>query len=1106
MMGSEGGIGIESKPRAKSAFVSNTIADRVTIEPNRSNTNFTVTVRIRPLTATEELQSPNPTISVFDEQVLIFDPSQARANRYRKGIADHHKRTKETRYAFDRVFGMNSTQTEVFEHTTKPLIDGVLDGINSTCFAYGATGAGKTHTMAGIPTDPGIMVLTMCELFNRIHELKDEKIIKVKVTYLEIYNETIRDLLVDNSPALDLREDNKGITIAGLSEHEPTDVHHIMTLLKQGNANRMMSPTMANATSSRSHAVLQIHITQQPRTANINQDVQYAILSLIDLAGSERASVTQNKGERIREGANINRSLLSLGNCINALCASKKPQHVPYRDSKLTRLLKFSLGGNCKTVMIAAVSPHITHYEDTYNTLVYANRAKNIKTTVEKNTLNVSYHIRQYVQIISELRLEIEELKLKNAVTDHMDLPSSAFVPSVKSKMEFENISKEFDVISKEALLFESQQCMLTEEILLHEINIDYLKFLLDIYTSLPGQDVDLSMTIQQLESAMNILQENLELLQFDLTVLFDEIDKQEGTFLELRNSIRHKELDEQHIKLLEQIYTIHTLTISKTRHEGFSQLLQKNLDFQRTLSTLLMTLMVEKKAAEDQVLKTLSDMPVILIKKDSLDEFTNQFIQSEKLKSAIERKTTMTIGRTSMGQSRLSMVESRSQNRRVSSAYDRRLSTRLDQYKNDLKPNIETINEEQKHHVLVASPNPVRLITEIREVTTPDALHTWKSADPREMLKVVSPSMSRSLNNTPSLKERNVKRNSLLPSDKSRSLPLNDSVNNPFDESKIEKFNISELSLLSAPSSLSAPSLNLIKKDEQGASQLFASPVKKSKSSIVLKREKTEKRRSASWSDKIKQIFTPSKRKSSKSSLTEERKEQDKIVSDSHSENSAVFTSPRLIEDEIKNIENSTAQAFLDDDVTPTKDNPFARKDSFKDENFKPLELSPLKVPQDLPDETSKIEPSNSRGRRFSMIPMRSRDSSLSRNSDANKNISRERRKSSVAATNKEVKHPVVATLKNEKTKETNRTSIFNNVDSPNKVKSPWKKLVKPFISVRSPPRAKSIFKNKQAPVEKTLTRNPSSSLRYLEKLSASDDNEGLLIAISKNEEIKHF
>jgi len=223
-----------------------------------------------------------------------------------------------------------------------------------------------------------------------------------------------------------------------------------MEMVFKGNENRTVSPTEANATSSRSHAVLQINICQRLKTANVSEDFTVATLSLIDLAGSERASVTKNRGSRLMEGtfvyvsdhelpldyryfsipwlivghfasvsqhcvigANINKSLLALGNCINALCENKTKSHIPYRDSKLTRLLKFSLGGNCKTVMIACVSPSSQHYEETHNTLKYANRAKNIKTKVTKNTLNVDRHVSEYVQAIFELREEVAGLKIK---------------------------------------------------------------------------------------------------------------------------------------------------------------------------------------------------------------------------------------------------------------------------------------------------------------------------------------------------------------------------------------------------------------------------------------------------------------------------------------------------------------------------------------------------------------------------------------------------------------------------------------------------------------------------------------------------------------------
>ncbi|RKO92979.1 kinesin motor domain-containing protein, partial [Blyttiomyces helicus] len=290
------------------------------------------------------------------------------------------RRNKEVRYGFDVVFKESASQKDVFTGTASPLIPLVLDGFNATVFAYGATGCGKTHTITGTPSDPGIIFLTMRELFAQIEARSAHHVIESSVSYLEVYNETIRDLLSPSpsiSAPLDLREDETHVVVAGLSEHRPRSVEDIMDMLIRGNENRTRAPTEANAVSSRSHAVLQIHIKSRERVQGIRAVFRTAVLSIIDLAGSERASATKNKGERLLEGANINRSLLALGNCINALC-SDKPNHIPYRDSKLTRLLKYSLGGNCKVVMIANISPSPIHYDETHNTLKYANRAKNI--------------------------------------------------------------------------------------------------------------------------------------------------------------------------------------------------------------------------------------------------------------------------------------------------------------------------------------------------------------------------------------------------------------------------------------------------------------------------------------------------------------------------------------------------------------------------------------------------------------------------------------------------------------------------------------------------------------------------------------------------------
>jgi kinesin family protein 18/19 len=199
-------------------------------------------------------------------------------------------------------------------------------------------------------------------------------------------------------------------------------VNEVMEMIIRGNDLRTMSPTEANATSSRSHAVLQINVSSKDRNASVNEPHTMATLSIIDLAGSERASATKNRGARLTEGANINKSLLALGSCINALCDMRKHNHIPYRNSKLTRLLKFSLGGNCKTVMIVCVSPSSVHFDETQNTLRYANRAKNIQTKVTKNVFNVNRHVKDYLKKIDEQRALIEELMKKQKDSDSASL------------------------------------------------------------------------------------------------------------------------------------------------------------------------------------------------------------------------------------------------------------------------------------------------------------------------------------------------------------------------------------------------------------------------------------------------------------------------------------------------------------------------------------------------------------------------------------------------------------------------------------------------------------------------------------------------------------
>ncbi|XP_070618136.1 kinesin-like protein KIF18A isoform X2 [Erythrolamprus reginae] len=377
-----------------------------------------VVIRVRPENPKERDGNFQKVVQVVDKHILVFDPKVEEVSFFHgKKLPNRDitkKQNKDLKFVFDAVFDEHSTQLEIFEETTKTFLDGFLNGYNCTVLAYGATGAGKTHTMLGSPENPGVMYLTMMELYNSIDRLKEDKDCNIAVSYLEVYNEQIRDLLVNSGP-LAVREDpQKGVVVHGLTLHQPKSADEILHMLDYGNKKRTQHPTDVNASSSRSHAVFQIYLRQQDKTASINQNVRIAKMCLIDLAGSERASATKTKGAVFREGANINRSLLALGNVINALADPKrKNQHIPYRNSKLTRLLKDSLGGNCRTIIISAISPSSLFFDDTYNTLKYANRAKDIKSSIKSNVVSLDSHISQYVKICEQQKKEISMLKEK---------------------------------------------------------------------------------------------------------------------------------------------------------------------------------------------------------------------------------------------------------------------------------------------------------------------------------------------------------------------------------------------------------------------------------------------------------------------------------------------------------------------------------------------------------------------------------------------------------------------------------------------------------------------------------------------------------------------
>ncbi|KAL1821827.1 hypothetical protein ACET3Z_016696 [Daucus carota] len=344
-------------------------------------------------------------------------------------------------FTFDYVFGSSGQHSSrIYEQCVAPLVDALCNGYNGTVLAYGQTGSGKTYTMGtnynGEGHNGGVIPNVIETIFSRVEEAKDSTEFLIRVSFIEIFKEEVYDLLDPNlvtfskvdgtsqakpgGPArapIQIRETaNGGITLAGVTEAEVRTKEEMASFLLRGSLCRATGSTNMNSQSSRSHAIFTISMEQKRISLangdmhDANDDILCAKLHLVDLAGSERAKRTGADGLRLREGIHINKGLLALGNVISALGDEKKRKeggHVPYRDSKLTRLLQDSLGGNSKTVMIACVSPADTNAEETLNTLKYANRARNIQNKAIVNRDPVAAQTQRMRNQIEQLQAEL---------------------------------------------------------------------------------------------------------------------------------------------------------------------------------------------------------------------------------------------------------------------------------------------------------------------------------------------------------------------------------------------------------------------------------------------------------------------------------------------------------------------------------------------------------------------------------------------------------------------------------------------------------------------------------------------------------------------------
>ncbi|XP_071795698.1 kinesin-II 95 kDa subunit-like [Asterias amurensis] len=315
-------------------------------------------------------------------------------------------------FTFDSVYNWNSKQRELYDETFRSLVESVLNGFNGTIFAYGQTGTGKTYTMEGVRSDPenkGVIPNSFEHIFTHIARTQNQQYL-VRASYLEIYQEDIRDLLAkDQQKKLELKErPDTGVYVKDLSSFVTKSIKEIEHVMTVGNTNRSVGATNMNEHSSRSHAIFIITIECSELGPDGENHIRVGKLNLVDLAGSERQTKTGAQGERLKEATKINLSLSALGNVISALVDGKST-HIPYRDSKLTRLLQDSLGGNARTVMVANLGPASYNFDETITTLRYANRAKNIKNKPKINEDPKDALLREFQDEILRLKQQLDK-------------------------------------------------------------------------------------------------------------------------------------------------------------------------------------------------------------------------------------------------------------------------------------------------------------------------------------------------------------------------------------------------------------------------------------------------------------------------------------------------------------------------------------------------------------------------------------------------------------------------------------------------------------------------------------------------------------------------
>eukprot|EP00871_Galdieria_phlegrea_P003206 jgi/Galph1/3887/GphlegSOOS_G2518.1 len=518
---------------------------------NSDNQCVRVVIRVRPLNTREKDTTLCLKVSKDGRSVTIQDKGKPR------------------QFTFDSIFSINEKQQNVFNNVAKPVIDSCFQGYNGTIFAYGQTGSGKTFTMQG--PEESIQEHSVFEyIFDTIRKEKEEKgniyiDYVVKCTYLQVYNETITDLLVPSKQNLNVREDSiKGIYVEDLTEEIVMDPEECYRALRKGVANRTVGATSMNQESSRSHGVFTVIIERMEQRPDGILSKRTSRLNLVDLAGSERQKLAKTSGQTLKEANNINRSLTVLGYVIMALvdASNGKERHINYRDSKLTFLLKDSLGGNAKTCMVATVSPSEINVEETLSTIKFAQRAKHIRNKAhinEQTTANVDQlqaEVKKLQEFIRQL-LKEREVWIHHATANDEATNKVEHSPSVTTEINIEG-TEQNNFVEDASVILRDKDDIVESQPLLGCIEgtegriMENRRCLEDLLLEVQTENKKREDLLKLLEMTCKNLMQRASLLVFDKdhtsehVEIADEVDQ-----MDFNASVTSIEMEEQMVKTL---------------------------------------------------------------------------------------------------------------------------------------------------------------------------------------------------------------------------------------------------------------------------------------------------------------------------------------------------------------------------------------------------------------------------------------------------------------------------------------------------------------------------------------------------------------------------